>query len=334
MKKRLSVLIFLLLADCCLFAQGFHFDVTPVIGMRYGKVGEYVYANNSVTKQKYTLSYLEWEMKPLWYYGGNINIGFGNFYITGNLKGVIPSDAGFLLDSDWGQDNYYRTGDTTTKTNFSKHSNVLNEGFLTDVIMKYEIKPSKIFSFWPLAGISYDYTSFTGKDGFASYGYGANGRPSSGQTNPSYYAWDEPGLHSAGNMHGDVISYLRSDFHFWLGLGFCLATPNNVFAFEFNVMGALYSVYTDIDGHLARNLYFFDQSQGTLTALKIQAVLTMKPAKRFALQAGVTGMFTKDVEGTLSTSASEKGPYKKTTTKSGADAVWVDANFGCKIFIF
>ena len=147
-KKSLFTFLFFFFLSYFGFAQNsnFSFKIEPLFGTRNGTLTEYVYNYSSVTGSEYKLSLLDWDLQNSLFYGLNADVCLKNFHIITNWKNFIPSKRGYMQDSDWLQDAYYKTGRTDIKTNYSIHDSNLLSGINLGITLKYDINFGKVFT--------------------------------------------------------------------------------------------------------------------------------------------------------------------------------------------
>lgn len=232
----------------------FSLSVEPLIGVKNGQVNEYVLLKES-NYDCDKLSELNWEIKNEFYSGLKLNGGYKNVFLEAGFTAGFPLECGTMKDSDWLNNNsseVTKTSGHDYKTNYSESDNYIDYdisaslktgcSFKLPELKKISTKISPFFEF------EYQLFKFTAKNGTAWYG---------SETDGYYAAWNDEENRSIKYFSGDVISYKRQNFIFWLGGSIAFNLPK-----DFSVgAGFKFSpfVYSEsIDCHHLRGLYFLD----------------------------------------------------------------------------
>lgn len=312
-------------------AENFSFSLEPVIGIKNGYIYEYVFSNNSKTGKEYKLSQLDWNMKKTFFYGIHGDIKKDKSLISIEFKTIAPGVHGKMKDYDWAQDYGYKTGNSDLLTNYSEHDNELLKGINLSLFTKRPFSLSSSFKITPGIGLTFEYYSFDGKNGFSQYG-----NPRSPGQESSYYEYNDPTNSYRNNFSGTVISLERKDIYTWLGLDIEFSLLNNKIKF---LIGAYVSPYTYLyafDSHYLRTprLYFKDISQGFFSSYKGNVSIAFTPNDFFGLKFSVSGLITKEIHGTEEyTSGSPDNSYIYVGEGIGAGTKYLDLSLSCT-FIF
>ena len=229
----------------------FSLSVEPLIGIKNGQVNEYVFlkeANYDCDK----LSELNWEIKNEFYSGLKLNGGYKNVFLEAGFTAGFPMECGTMKDSDWLNNNsasVTKTSGHDYKTNYSESDNYIDYDISASLKTGYSFKLPELkkisTKISPFFEFEYQLFKFTAKNGTAWYG---------SETDGYYAAWNDAEIQY---FSGDVISYKRQNFIFWLGGSIAFNLPK-----DFSVgAGFKFSpfVYSEsIDCHHLRGLYFLD----------------------------------------------------------------------------
>jgi outer membrane protease len=158
------------------------FSISPLAGFLYGQSEEIVYKEKEADSDTY-LSQLLWDMKPLLYYGLELEFsrvdpmgGFG-FFVKGSLKSALPFFAGrtgVMEDRDWRNHEQL--------TDFSISDNYTEGTLLADVSLGISVPLfSTVLLSCYLPGFSFMYFSWTAKDGYGESPPGSTPKIFSGE---------------------------------------------------------------------------------------------------------------------------------------------------------
>ncbi|QTQ15255.1 omptin family outer membrane protease [Treponema parvum] len=289
------------------------------LGFIYGRMGEYAYYDKGSSDK---LSYLEWDMKPLWFYGVDLEAASEKFSFLVNLKGFVPASCGYMQDSDWLQDYQWGTGNRSVKTNYSEHDNFLTSGFSSFGEISYKFCPSEKIFVFPLFAIEYQDMYFSGRDGTAWYG------------KDNFYPYNAGGGYSTiQDFFGKVIDYERRDVYVWLG---CRASWVFSDKWNFSVSGyvAPYVYMWSRDSHFLRSIYFVDIGYDRFCAgkLKIAANYSLKKKVSLKLEAGC--LMTEEIHTSKAFQSSEKdNGYYEVDAEDGFSSEYFEYSVAVK-FLF
>lgn len=228
----------------------FSLSVEPLIGVKNGQVNEYVFLKES-NYDCDKLSELNWEIKNEFYSGLKLNGGYKNVFLEAGFTAGFPMECGTMKDSDWLNNNssVTKTSGHDYKTNYSESDNYIDYDISASLKTGYSFKLPELkkisTKISPFFEFEYQLFKFTAKNGTAWYG---------SETDGYYAAWNDAEILY---LSGDVISYKRQNFIFWLGGSIAFNLPK-----DFSVgAGFKFSpfVYSEsIDCHHLRGLYFLD----------------------------------------------------------------------------
>lgn len=232
----------------------FSFSVEPLIGVKNGQVNEYVFLKES-NYDCDKLSELNWEIKNEFYSGLKLNGGYKNVFLEAGFTAGFPLECGTMKDSDWLNNNSSEVTETSGhdyKTNYSESDNYIDYDISASLKTGYSFKLPELkkisTKISPFFEFEYQLFKFTAKNGTGWYG---------SKTDGYYAAWNDEKKRSIEYFSGDVISYKRQNFIFWLGGSIAFNLPK-----DFSVgAGFKFSpfVYSEsIDCHHLRGLYFLD----------------------------------------------------------------------------
>lgn len=232
----------------------FSLSVEPLIGVKNGQVNEYVFLKES-NYDCDKLSELNWEIKNEFYSGLKLNGSYKNVFLEAGFTAGFPLECGTMKDSDWLNNNSSEVTETSGhdyKTNYSESDNYIDYDISASLKTGYSFKLPELkkisTKISPFFEFEYQLFKFTAKNGTAWYG---------SETDGYYTAWNDEKNRKILYFSGDVISYKRQNFIFWLGGSIAFNLPK-----DFSVgAGFKFSpfVYSEsIDCHHLRGLYFLD----------------------------------------------------------------------------
>jgi len=221
--------------------RNYAFSFGTQFGFVHGNTLEYVYSLPGETAGD-IMSELTWELKPVFYYGfqldfGRVNIMRGpGFFASVSFKAGVPMDSGLMEDRDW------MSIENTDLTHFSSHTNKSNEYYSLDAAVGASIPIGPYFYINPFASGLWTRFSFTGRDGYKKYA-----RPKGTDT---YYPIDDDPDEEA--LSGDVIRY-KQDW-FLAAAGFSIGTKFLYpFSFELSFQISPLTYCAALDNHLDKN---------------------------------------------------------------------------------
>lgn len=207
-----------------------------LFGYLNGQINELLYYNSSNSLE----SRLDWDVTaPLISFDTEIDIK--NLYFNLSTQTIFLSNnkSGFMQDYDWLK--YNSTSNKYELTNYSKHTNYLDEFYKINFSAGYNFDfPVCIFT--PYALLSSEEIKFSAYDGYTQYA------PSSEKWSP-----DIPKNYLSGN----IISYSQNIFS--LGIG--AKTQFNLFnkaSINFNFDIKPYVNYLSYDFHIKKSVIYAD----------------------------------------------------------------------------
>lgn len=232
----------------------FSLSVEPLIGIKNGQVNEYVFlkeSNYGCDK----LSELNWEIKNEFYSGLKLNGSYKSVFLEAGFTAGFPLGCGTMKDSDWLNNDptlVTKTSGHDYKTHYSESHNYIDYDISASLKTGYSFKLPELkkisAKISPFFEFEYQLFKFTAKNGTAWYG---------SETDGYYAAWNDEGNRKILYFSGDVISYKRQNFIFWLGGSIAFNLPK-----DFSVgAGFKFSpfVYSEsIDCHHLTGSYFLD----------------------------------------------------------------------------
>lgn len=174
MKKKfipILTVLFLYIFTEKAFAE-IHFECTPVYQLKNGCLNELVFYN--VDDEWYKLSELNWNIKNISYFGGNVAAFTKNIRLEAGFFSGFQKESAKMYDSDW--QNLPDAPDM--KTTFSISENTLDSSFTFSTKATYSFNIID----WLYTGLFVKYTfdqiKFSARNGYGWYGsnrYSQNG---------------------------------------------------------------------------------------------------------------------------------------------------------------
>ena len=316
--------------------RSYCFSLGTQFGFVHGQSIELVYP--SATKGE-LLSELTYDMKPVYYYGFQVDFGRNNlmsapgFFASLSFKTGIPGDSGTHENRDW------MSIENGSLTHFSTHTNKTREFHWLETYIGASIPVASYFYIKPFFSGSWMHFAFTGRDGNATYARktsctcGLNihleGCPAKGT--PDYTSYRPIGNNPHHySFNGDAIRYQQD----WLivATGFSIGTNIlSPFSFDFTFQLSPFAYCAAIDNHLLREppitFYdfvfngFFIEPRGSVSFVYKRIDLSLEAAYRHIGRTRAETYYIKDGSNTYNTAA-EKG---------GAGLSLIDARFLFKV---
>ena len=251
--------------------ENYTLSAIPQFGIFYGQAEEIVYPPPSTYPLKGNRDYLSqllWEMKPVFYYG--LDLDFSRvqpmdrigFYSVLSLKTAIPGKSGNMEDRDW------QSKVNNALTNYSVHDNFTEEIFWLDASLGLSLPIRHLFLLKMQLCYSYMRFCFYGMDGYMIYAK----EISSGVFEP---IGDAPVV--SLNGFGKVISYTQEWFIFSPGFSFGMDFLK-YFYFELFFQISPVILFVDIDDHLMTKVQYKDYLMGGVF-LEPRAAISFTPNK-------------------------------------------------------
>ena len=230
--------------------NSYAFSAAPQFGMVYGLAEEIVYPFNTKAK---LLSQLLWDMKPLWYYGVELEAApvnpeerWGGFS-TLSLKFGIPAITGVMEDRDW------MSVENDALTHYSTHDNRTRALFWFDFSAGVSLPLYSVFLLKMYAGVSYMNFAFSGEDGYGKRAVRAD--------DGIYYPIDAN--FEEYTFSGKVINYTQEWLIFAPGIAFAYHY-RKIFAADLFFMISPLILCGDMDEHLTTGAQYRDYMKGGL----------------------------------------------------------------------
>jgi outer membrane protease len=249
----LVIIICVITANNSAFSQDFteksqySFLYGELFGFVYGKSFELVYP---VDTKGELLSELSWDMKPVFYYGMQLDfrrrdlMSAPGFFLTTSFKVGLPGDSGIMENRDW------MSQENSSLTHFSTHTNRTNSFYWLDFAVGLSFPVKSYFYIKPFISGSFMHFSFTGRDGHGIYA-----RQKSSNPVTYYHIDDDPRRMSFEGE--EVIHYSQN----WLliAAGFSIGQqfhPN--FSYNLSFRLSPFTYCAAVDEHIHRRILFYD----------------------------------------------------------------------------
>lgn len=311
-KSSIKTFLLVLLSVCMLPAQvlfaeasDFHFAVEADATVRFAEQGEYVFMTIGSGVRR-TLSYLEWEQKPLFVPKAKVTAGWKNLYLSASARAALPTRCGSVFDSDWmNVTRFPNCADEYAhiKTNYTESDCKTNYYYEFGGELSYKFKVTDKFAFSPTAEISYVHSYFSAIGGSGSY-YNSNQYEPNG-----YYGYynDEENSHDV-EISGEALSLERVIFTAWLGGRFDMGiTPKVNMGFSFAVN--LWTFAQSLDSHLLTGAYYLDEFDDYFGGLKAGVDFSYNATKKDTLIFAAQWLGLKTLEGTTKSTTIENASY-------------------------
>ncbi|MCM1221829.1 MAG: omptin family outer membrane protease [Lachnospiraceae bacterium] len=312
--------------------QGWSFGIEPIFGIRFGKEGEIVWAKNSRNGKRYKLSELEWEYTPAWYLGGKIFANYKRFEVTSISKFFMPTHCGTIKDSDWLQDAYYGTGNTSIKTNYSESENHINTAFDLELSFAFKFYPTHFLTLRPKISASYQRMKFSAVGGTLWYGRDVNAVPfNQDGYKGAYYSWDSgEGKASIAKINDGTtaIKYDTRNIYLWTGVqADFIPTKKIVLSLALEVAPLVYML--SYDSHILTKSDYKQHSISAFLAMRpsFNAVFSFNDFISVALN--FNGVFTRETEGPNFIKENTMS-YTKIANNAGGYSMYFDAGISIR----
>ena len=321
MKKIISALIFITLSfsGFALSSEDFSLSVEPLFGMKWGQIDEYVFLKEC-TYDDDKLSELNWEIKPEFYGGAKVSGGWKKFFGELQFSAGFPMQTGLMMDSDWLNIEYLSAnGGNSVKTNYSEHDNHLDYDIRFGIKGGYDFSAIEYFNIKPSIAFDYENIKFTGKGGTGWYGHtvGQDDRYDNGP----WYQYDTSDHQKVFKFAGDVISYNRVSYYFWLGSDFCVSLPYN-FKINTGFFVSPYLYAESFDSHFLTGEDYADKTPGFFSAFKWNLGAEYKITERYSIILNSTAFYMRELRGDSFAKSTSSKTYAKDTTVDGGAGAW------------
>jgi outer membrane protease len=261
-------------------ADDFTLSASTSTGVLYGVAKEFVYSTSDFNGKSYTLSELEWEVKPLFYAGASLELStLAGLTASLDVRMGVPGKTGSSTDSDWL--NYNDNGDPV-KTNFIFSDCYTERAILLDAQVGWQFPLASWLSLEPFAAFGLMDFKWTARDGYFQYPPGWFG---AGASKPYPPASTRPKEHEAGAC----IIYEQTWFIPAAGI---TATFNAGKVFRISASFAItpFVFCNDVDNHeFEDSIDFYDTMRGGLL-LEPKVTLEWQVSRRARLSLDVSYM--------------------------------------------
>ena len=236
-------------------ADDIMFTASTGTGVMYGLARELVYSTSAFNGKSYTLSELDWDIKPLYYTRASLALNTSQGFVASlDVQMGIPGKTGSSTDSDWL--NYDKYGDPTL-TNYLHLDCITERAILLDAQVGWEFPLANWMSLEPYAAFGFMDFKWTGRDGYFQYPPNWFG---GGASLPYPAASSQPRIDEAG----DAIIYEQTYFIPAAGLAARFIAGNDVdisVSFSFSP----FVFCNDQDNHMLGQTHdFYDYTKGGL----------------------------------------------------------------------
>jgi hypothetical protein len=316
MKRTLFLCTFTTVILFCtsLNAADWSFSAEPLFGVRYGTVNEYVYTKNSSGDYQ-KLSELNWEMKPVFYYGGKVALEWKNLQLSGYGKGFIPMRCGNMHDSDW----YAKSSPypVDIKTDYSISDNYLTGTYSAGCLLGYKFSITNYLSIKPFIAYDYQDIYFSGKDGEGWYGDAQN------------IPWNDKNAVHIDFTGYTLITYHSYEYITWTGFSI-FSYPSDRFSLDASFYISPYIYVQALDYHCYRDIYFLDCISGWFSVYKIETSAAFNFTKNLSLLLSASWTFSTTIYGSDYTSASLSGAWYESEALGGTSLNYGEASLGIR----
>lgn len=230
-KKNILKYLYTGLCFLCMFelyseSSNLSLSISPKGTFRYGEINEYVYTDGI------KLSQLDWDIKPLWLFGAEVDFQYKSFITQLSFLAALPLNSGLMQDYDWLLLD-------EQLTNFSEHSLKTEKQINFSAFVGLEVYKNNKISIVPKIGYEYLSTVMMAYDGYYQH-------PDS-NNNPT------PMPHEVKEWSGKAISYNQNLDLFWLSTNL---------SFSFNkIISAMFEIqYSPLIGALCYDYHYYQNS--------------------------------------------------------------------------
>lgn len=302
-----------------LFPSDFSFELTPYSGISYGQFNEHIYSSSDSSIQR---SLLEWETKPLVFFGVGAKSGYKNFSIDFRGDVCVPTSCGILKDSDWDE-----TG--KVKYIYSLLDEKIESAYSASAILRYDFEIEQKLRISPVFLAEYSCLKIKGSNGegwFASSSYSSTGKDEAWNSGYARY-------YKKGKLHG--INYERFSMNFFSGFKMG-ANFTNRFYCELGFFVSPFSRFWIYDTHFNGTSVPYKLNQyaiGYFSAYKMNFSSDYNLSKRFDLNFSVDFTVSDILKSHLYHNYYSPKP-EKSNQKAGTDYFQIKATAGLRIKIF
>ena len=310
------------------FANDWRITITPCFGFYSGTIYEYLFGQ-SVAGTYEKVSELDWEIKPILYYGGKISVAWRGLALLGYGRGFIPMRCGAMYDSDW--TNVREYGDTKTKTNYSINENSLKNAYAVGGAFSYTCRKTDSFAINVFCGLDFNHIMLNAQNGYGWYAdantLGAHiGLP---------YTDEKAVVYNKGDL--SPIDYMREEVITWLGSAMDMRFVKNRLSLSLAFAISPYLYFQSLDSHhkmrkatkeIISTTYYADVVHGFFAACKTEAIVSYDVTKNFLFSFNIRWTLSQILQGTTYWAVSESGPWRQSNDRSGAGFNYVDISLG------
>lgn len=128
----------------------------------------YGVARELVVDGGFTVSELDWEMKPVFFEQTTLDVrAFGGLHAILQVRGGIPARSGIMTDSDWL--NYLLDATNTVQTNYSQNNNFTDRAISVEARIGWELAAGGSVRIEPFLYAGYTSWKWSGRDGYLQY---------------------------------------------------------------------------------------------------------------------------------------------------------------------
>ncbi len=320
MRKFLALTFLFFSMNLFLSAEGMHWNFMPYTKIRYGQQNEYVFCNSKLDKN-HKLSELNWEQKPVFFWGIDGNVSWHGFSFGMNFQKSFSHESGIVKDSDWLNKDTFNKTYASYKTNYSENDCILDGAYVVETTISYDFTPVEWLSIGPVSKLQYEYSFFKAKGGWYQYA-SENFQP---------YEKYETGEKKSISSDSVALTLERSYYFLWTGL----ASSVNIgekFSASAGFLLCPYALVDSIDSHVIAKKYYLDHMEGKFMAYKVlldmQYFLTRHQSVCFSFSYLDTDILTGN---TRTSGDSPDGSYGLALGKAGSSFNFVDFSLGYRI---
>lgn len=252
-----------------LFSSDFSFELMPYSGISYGQFNEHIYSSSDSSIQR---SLLEWETKPLVFFGLGAKSSYKNISIDFHGNASVPTFCGTLKDSDWNE-----TG--KIKYIYSLLDEKVENAYSVSVSLSYNFDIEQVIRVSPVFFAEYSclkIKSSNGEGWFASSSYSSTGEDEAWNSGYARY-------YKEGQLYG--INYEKKSISCFSGIKIG-ANFTESFYCELGLFLSPFSRFQVYDTHLngTSTPYKLNQyATGYFSAYKMSFTSTYKISRKIDL---------------------------------------------------
>lgn len=298
------------------------FSLKGAFSVLYGQQGEYVYnrCSENGIRRDILLSRLDWELKPLYFFGIDFGANVNRFVFSAGTKFAIPMSCGIMADSDWRNVEFSPLPPKekrNIKTNYSESDNSVELSFDVNVFFGYKFSPTNFITLTPFVEVEYEYNLMCAWGMIGIYGkQGADGYFKEWNGVGADPKYSPPSERNVSLERFWITSWVGLDSNFAIGekfsIGLSLAFSPLIWCNSF-------------DCHYLRSAIFNDKILGFFSGGKIGLNFNWIIAKKNIISLGFDAQGTLIMKGkTYSGSIGSKLLIEDTSAHAGADFKYVE----------